>query len=282
MRKNIKVALESLPGIISAERISLGKDIEKTFHKKEHVVMARSAARKLIAHKILYSSHHHAVVGFVVKPREHGKKKLPVIIWNRGGYGEHYAIQKKWLFYGTIAQFAKAGYLVLASQYSGNAGSEGVDEFGGNELEDILVFKKLVRECPFADEKKIFMYGESRGGMMTYLALKKARFIRAAVSVAGISDVREKIFKFPLSKKERRERSAVCFAEKFPTTTPLLLMHGTGDTSVPASQSLTLSEKLLRHKKPFELHVFRGDDHFLSHNKTEKVRLSLLWFSENL
>jgi dipeptidyl aminopeptidase/acylaminoacyl peptidase len=77
---------------------------------------------------------------------------------------------------------------VAASQYRGNAGGEGVEQFGGDDVNDVLSVILLLEQPPRVDPERIGLYGWSRGGMMTYLALTRTPRIRAAVIGAGLAD----------------------------------------------------------------------------------------------
>ena len=44
---------------------------------------------------------------------------------------------------------------------------------------------------PFVEPEKIVMLGYSRGGMMTYLAIKHGAKIKAAAVVSGVSDLEQ-------------------------------------------------------------------------------------------
>ena len=66
---------------------------------------------------ITYMSDGLRVNGFLGRPRAEGVH--PAIIYNRGGFREYGALEG-W----EVALFAEAGYVSVASQYRGNAGSE--------------------------------------------------------------------------------------------------------------------------------------------------------------
>lgn len=138
------------------------------------------------AYSMTYKSQGHTVRGFILEPKE--GDNLPCIIMNRGGCKEFGVWTPKMIF-NFMGYFAARGYIVIASQFSGCAGSEGKDEFGGSELEDILVLRELLGEYPRANRDRIGMDGASRGGMMTYLAMAKVDWIKAAVVTAGISNL---------------------------------------------------------------------------------------------
>lgn len=134
---------------------------------------------------ITYLSDGLKIRGLMAKPKKEGN--YPCVIFNRGGnrdFGSlvvaHGAI--------TLGQIAKEGYVTIASQYRGNGGSEGKEEFGGKDVNDITVLPEILKEIQGADTERIGMYGWSRGGMMTYIALPKMDKIKAVVVGGAISD----------------------------------------------------------------------------------------------
>ena len=74
--------------------------------------------------------------------------------------------------------------MVVASQYRGNDGGEGMEEFGGADVNDIFNLIPVLDQNPKADTSRIGMEGTSRGGMMTYLCLKRSCRFKAAVVTA--------------------------------------------------------------------------------------------------
>ena len=58
--------------------------------------------------------------------------------------------------------------LVFASNYRGVDGGEGRDELGGADIEDVLALTRIALAHPGWDGKHSLMFGNSRGGMMTY------------------------------------------------------------------------------------------------------------------
>jgi hypothetical protein len=115
---------------------------------------------------------------------------LPCIIWNRGGSEERGAIDK-FTARGMFGQLASWGFVVFASSYRASFNNELHDEFGGSDVDDILNLMEMAKDIPFADTSRWAMEGWSRGGMMTYLALRKRHDIKAAIISGGITDVAE-------------------------------------------------------------------------------------------
>lgn len=170
--------LKGIPTISSIEKLALTRRvldaIESTNRKR-----AKKNSKHVFAYRIVYHSHGHKVVGFIVEPRGR-QSTLPCIIWNRGGSKNFGSIRHGHIF-GGIGDLASLGYIVIASQYSGNDGSDGTDQMGGDDIHDVLTLYKILSQYKRADIKRVGMYGWSRGGMMTYLSLSKVNWIKAAV-----------------------------------------------------------------------------------------------------
>ncbi len=248
-----------------------------------------------IVEKITYLSDDFKVKGYIAYPKDQ-TKKYPCIIWCRGGYGNAGAIDQ-FNAQGIFGQLASWGYVVFASQYRGNAGGEGKDEFGGSDVNDVLNLISLAGEIECADKDIWGIEGWSRGGMMTYLTLTKANIFKAAIVSGGIANLRcnaqeskfmHFLYEASMGKNENvllnncNERSIVYFAEKLSKTTPLLLMHGNADERVLPHDSLDLSYKLLEHNIPFRLVMFEGGDHFLKSHRKEVDALRKEWFDKYL
>ena len=138
--------------------------------------------------KIDYLSDNLKVHGYIAYPNDQSKK-YPCVIWNRGGY-ENNGVIDQFSARGMFGLIASWGYVVFASQYRGNSRSEGKDEIGGRDVNDILNIIPLADEFDFADKTKWGIEGWSRGGMMTYLTLLKNPNFRCAVLVGAISDLK--------------------------------------------------------------------------------------------
>ncbi len=172
-------------------------------------------------------------------------------------------------------------------------GGEGKEEFGGKDVNDILNLISIVKKIKKADSNKIGLFGWSRGGMMTYLILKKVKFIKAAVVGGGLSDLFMMMESRPemedvyienipgyRENKEKvlKERSAVFWADKICKKTPILILHGTADWRVIPQMSLKLAAEFLKVKQPFRLILFEGGDHALSEFGPEVFIQTKHWF----
>jgi len=203
---------------------------------------------------------------------------LPCIIWNRGGSEERGAIDK-FTARGMYGQLASWGFVVFASSYRASFNNELHDEFGGSDVDDILNLMEIAKEIPFADTSRWAMEGWSRGGMMTYLALRKRHDIKAAIISGGITDVAECCLNVPRIREALQQlveiegigvyekRSAIHFADELPKDCKYLIIHGTKDETVSPLQAIKIAEKLLEQRLHFRLVLLEEADHFLKGKK---------------
>lgn len=261
------------------------------------------ALENTVVEKITYLSDLHAgktgglkVKGYIAYPKD-DSKQYPCIIWNRGGIGNAGAIDS-FTAKGIYGQIASWGFCVFASQYRGNAGGEGYDEFGGEDVSDVLSLIPLADEIKQADKNVWGIEGWSRGGMMTYLVLVKDHRFKAAVVLGGIANLRcnsdeskfmRKLYEHTMGKYNQGEfkdkcdsRSIVNFPEKLSRTTPMLIIHGNADNRVLPHDSIDLSYKLLDLKIPFRLVMLEGGDHFIKSHRKEVDEMRRKWFEKYL
>ena len=241
--------------------------------------------------RITYASDGLRVTGHLVTPRAPGPH--PCLIYNRGGNRDFGANSPRRVAL-RLARFASWGYTVIATQYRGVDGGEGVEEFGGAEIDDVLNLIPVLAGLPAeADTSRIGMVGFSRGGMTTYLALARTCRIKGAAVVGGVSDAfatisarpdmetyvyAELLPGYPARKEAAlKARSPVLWPEKLCPTTPLLLLHGASDWRVGVDQSIRMAEGLLRVKHPVRLVVFEGADHGLTEFRPEAYGMIRSW-----
>lgn len=283
----ISIATEK--AALVTQDLSLLKNSDGKIVDQKQVDLASTFSNKVECYKMKYLSDGLKVVGFIVVPKVRDKK-LPVLIFNRGGNREYGSISDRDLAY--LSYLASKGYVVLASQYRGNDGGEGRESFGGSDVNDVMNLIPLAKSLEFSDPDRIVMLGYSRGGMMTYLAIKKGAKIRAAAVVGGITDIeqtyreRETGMKRVIEelvgtkKSDWRDRSAYYFAEKI--NVPVLILHGEDDSRVKVTQAKKLAEKLRELGKEYELVVFPKGDHGLSTHKSERNAKIFAFFAKHL
>lgn len=232
------------------------------------------------------------IKGYLAYPKDI-KKQYPCIIWCRGGFKNAGALDD-FHAQGILGQLASWGFVVFESQYRGNVGGEGNDDFGGEDINDVLNLIPLAEELNFADKNNWGIEGWSRGGMMTYLALTKSDIFKAAISTAGISNLKctldesnfmRKLFNLNnlnIDEQFCQNRTILNSVHKYSKVTPTLLIHGTNDDRVTAHHSLDLSYKFLENEIEHKLVLLENGDHFLREHKNEVEELRKNWFRKYL
>ncbi len=278
--------------IINREEISLnGSQIKMVISG-----WGKEAYENSKVEKITYISDGLKIKGYLAYPLINENNKFPCIIWNRGGFREKGAIDK-FTARGIFGQLAGWGYVVFASQYRGNAGGEGTEYFGGDDINDILNLIASAEEIPYADHSKWGIEGWSRGGMMSLLTLlKNSNFntkVKCAVLSGAISDLKsyleadperklnyQKLFgeKFNL---EINKRTIIDKTDKLPRI-PYLIMHGGIDDTVSPLQSLNLSKRFFESGILHRLVIFENGGHFLKNYRLEVEQLRKKWFDKYL
>lgn len=241
--------------------------------------------------RLLCRSGDQVVSGYLYSPAKPSKQKLPVIIFCRGNY---VVKGQAPVLLTMLRRLAKEGFLIFAPMFRGSDGTAGHDEMGGADLLDLRSAVSLVRTLPSADPANVYLYGESRGAMMTYFALRDGWPVQAAAIYGGITDLGEYMNRidpqgkfgatvwpdYPTKKDEiLRSRSAIEWPEKI--NRPLLIMHGGADEGVSPMNSLRMAEALTKLKKEYELVIFAGDNHILARNRDRRDKLAARWFREH-
>lgn len=246
--------------------------------------------------ELYYMSDGYRVKAMLASPKKKGK--YPVIIYNRGGNREFSKVYPKRVV-DILARIAQWGYVVIASQYRGVDGGDGQEEFGGDDVNDVLNLIPLLEHLPQADQDKIGMYGKSRGGMMTYLALMQTNKIKAAVVMGGVTDLslandnrNGEMEQYVYSQLipdywQNRDsllwlRSAIHHVDKLPKSTPFLLLHGTSDWRVSPDETFNMAKAFQENSIPYRLVMFEGGDHGITEYKTEVNQMIRNWFDRYL
>jgi dipeptidyl aminopeptidase/acylaminoacyl peptidase len=253
------------------------------FIQQRNPVLARKLKDSVDFFRITYLSDGLKVTGYVAEPKAPGK--YPCIIANRGGNRDF----SQWTpvtIANFLGQIASWNYVVAASQYRGNDGGEGREDFGEKDVNDILNLIPLLQQLPKADTSRVGIEGTSRGGMMTYLSLKKTCRFKAAVITAGMANLpliiksrpgldtgvfTQLIPDYKTKKEEKlKERSAVYWADQLCKTTPLLIMHGSADWRVLPEESMELVQQLYKFKHPVRFILYEGADHGITEYRSER------------
>jgi len=227
--------------------------------------------------------------GFLVEPRTPGPH--PVLIFNHGGVMQWGRIVLPELL--EFNRLAERGYIVLASYYRGEGGSEGQPSMDGGDVSDTLALIALAEKMPNADAERIGMWGFSRGGFVTLGALKATDRLRAAAIVGAPTDLvnarrraefDEFVYPHVIRNYAQDKEGALArlspirWPERLAARTPILILHGGDDPRVEPTDSLRLAGELQRLQRSYRLKIYEGGSHALVENGVE-VRHELdRWF----
>jgi dipeptidyl aminopeptidase/acylaminoacyl peptidase len=239
--------------------------------------------------RIAYQSDGITVYAYVYRPAKAGAAR-PTIVFNRGSWTwPSFAAEMLPMAH----RMAEKGYVVVAPMYRGSGGAAGRDEMGGADLDDLFNLLPALRAMPFVDPAYLYLYGESRGGMMVYQALRDGFPAKAAAVYGGFTDLDSLLGDAQWAKAGEaiwpdlsthraaivERRSALHWPEKI--SAPILIMQGGEDKSINPVQSLKMAEALSALGKPYELIIMAGEGHVLTGRAVERDDRTARWFADH-
>ncbi|HET7091411.1 MAG TPA: prolyl oligopeptidase family serine peptidase [Anaerolineae bacterium] len=266
----------------AAQDLDDGTLIEQSLFRKQYP--------RADLYEITYMSDGLRVKGFLARPTAAGV--YPGVVVNHGGLGSIANPER-------VALFAQAGYVAIGPHYRGNSGSEGIEDYGRQDVHDVLNAIKVLESLDYVDASRLGMWGVSHGGQMTLLAIAQGAPVHAAVTWHGVTDV-EALVEFNRASgdaglgndelmrvigatpEEDPEayawRSPIRFVDKI--NVPLLVIHGADDRAVPLAQSETLVAALQARGATVDLRVYPGQGHmFRGWAHTDAWTRTLAWFA---
>lgn len=220
------------------------------------------------------------------------EEKMPVVMYCRGGNRDFGLITDKNVndVFVHMSDFYK--WIMVLPLYRGNSEGAGIDEFGGDDVNDLLVLRKILDNVR-GSTGDFFMVGASRGGLMVYRAISEGIKINAAAVISGsvdlIYDYRNREFEFqevlrsliggpPEVFRDRYiKRSAFYWSEKI--TAPTLIIHGANDFRVGIEPVKGFYNKLKLKNNDVKMVVYE-DDHYMTQYITEAYFEIDSWFKK--
>jgi dipeptidyl aminopeptidase/acylaminoacyl peptidase len=215
--------------------------------------------------------------GVLTLPKGREAKNLPLILMPHGG--PFARDDEEWDWW---TQFlASRGYAVLQPNYRGSSGfgtafgKLGEGQWGLKMQDDLTDAVGWAAKQGIADPARVCIVGGSYGGYAAFRAAQRDKGVyRCAVSYAGVSDMtamvrydssflnggRSKDY-LRLQAPDLKAVSPINFAGDF--STPILIMHGKADQTVPVKQSREMVERLKAVKASYRyVEQPLGDHHF--------------------
>jgi dipeptidyl aminopeptidase/acylaminoacyl peptidase len=233
----------------------------------------------------------------------------PVIIFNHGFIAPSaYRTTERYVAY--FDYFARAGYIVMKSDYRGHDKSEGVASGGYGTPDytvDVLNELTSVKRYEDADPNRIGMWGHSMGGQVTIRSMVvDPKDIKAAVVWAGVvASYSEMLATWhvnpntaPTSGQQRGWRNDLMRDYGTPQenpkfwdsispnsylaegVAPLQLHHDLLDHEVPYSMSVSVEQEMKEAGQTVELYSYPGDDHDIANSFNIAMPRSLAWFDK--
>lgn len=184
-----------------------------------------------------------------VKP-ESGKK-YPAIVMLHGGFHERF----DWRWFQLIDLAVAKGYVVIFPEYRGSRGygeNHYANNYGVTDTADALGAAHYFAGQDYVDGAHIGILGQSRGGMVTLLAIEKEpKLFAAAIDIVGLTDFVAYMAYKPEYRRQEVARESAYFKGKLPNEnlaaymdvspinhvdqiqTPLLVLATKGDKIAP-------------------------------------------------
>jgi len=170
---------------------------------------------------------------------------------------------------GTARRLSEQGYVSLALSMRGWPPSDGRDDCGSEQPNDIVRAADWLAGLPGVNPDRIGVLGNSQGGQVALLSGARTSRIKAIVAVYAVTDIpllrtttsHESVRRYytQLTCGAGYENSPVNFAGNIQA--PVLLIHGDSDTRVPTEQSLKMQDALRTANRPVEFVLVPGAGH---------------------
>jgi dipeptidyl aminopeptidase/acylaminoacyl peptidase len=238
------------------------------------------------------------VEGYLMRPAGFDpSRKYPMVVWVHGGpNGMH---GRQWFFDSDV--LAGHGYAVFLPNPRGSSGygeafqRAVTNEWGGKAYTDLMGgVDAALKANPWIDGNRLGIIGHSFGGFLTNWVVTQTPRFKAAVTVAGPSNMVSIQGQRDAAYNHRRDfggdvfqnyqkywdYSPVRFASR--VKTPVLILHGEADHRVPLAQGEEWFRALKHFGVPTELVIFpRGSHGFRTTGEPKQVvealNMQLAW-----
>jgi dipeptidyl aminopeptidase/acylaminoacyl peptidase len=227
--------------------------------------------------RVAFSSGDRTLIpGYVFTPRTmQAGKRYPALVMVHGGFHERF----DWRWFAKIDEAVSRGYVVIFPEYRGSRGygaNHYKNDYGITDTADVLASADYMARQSFVDPDRLGIIGQSRGGMVTLLAIEKApNKFKAAVDIVGLTDFVAYMAYKPEYRRQEVAAESAYFKGKLPNdnlaaymdispinhvdkiAAPLLVLATTGDKIAPIELHTGRLLDLLKAKgKQHEFHIY--------------------------
>ena len=223
-------------------------------------------------------------------------RKYPAVVMVHGGFHEHF--DERW--FKKVDMAISQGYVVIFPEYRGSRGYGAEiykSDYGTLDTADVVDASKYFARQPYVDASRMAIFGQSRGGMLTLLAIEhEPKLFRAAVDLVGLADFVAFMSYKPEWRRLETARENKSFQGKTPDEnlpaymavspvfhvdkiqTPLFVVATTGDKTAPWElHSGRLIDALKAKGKVHETKIYENaaGGHVFTDGDTEEARDAL-------
>jgi dipeptidyl aminopeptidase/acylaminoacyl peptidase len=166
-------------------------------------------------------------------------------------------------------RLSEQGYITLALSMRGWPPSEGQEDCGLKQPDDIAKATDWLLSLPNGGPDRVGVIGFSQGGQVALLAAARTSRIKAVAAFYPVTDIERwrettthppiRDYYIPRVCEMGKSRSPIHVATRI--NAQVLLVHGDRDTRVPTEQSVRMQEALRKAKQEAELLLIPGAGH---------------------
>lgn len=257
---------------------------------------------------VYYPSGQELIPGHVFSPKGMDKnKKHPAVVMVHGGF--HQSFDSTW--FGMVDLLVSEGYVVMFPEYRGSKGygsSIYQNDYGTTDAADVIAAGEYMKSLSHINSNRLGIIGQSRGGMITLLAIERApKLFSAAVDIVGLTDFVAYMSYKPAYRRLEIAEDNPSFGGQLPDKnlpayinaspinfvddieSPLLVLATTGDKIVPVSiHTGRLIDALESKGKTFDSKIYEnapGGHGFMraeSKERRDADKRILDWFYRHL
>jgi len=252
--------------------------------------------------EIIYYVGKTLVSGYYLTSKDRKDIKSPTLIYNRGGNARMGSMVFGAMFH-RLFPLVESGFTVIGSRYRGGTAwhsdtknYDDNDEYGGNDVDDVVALFKLFPEFNSIDANRVGMLGWSRGGLQTMLAVQRVDDIKAVALIATPTDLSDLLVRRPKmeqvfraripnydknKEKELAKRSILNWIDKTPNI-PIFIGHAIDDQRVPSENALRLAFSLEELDREYKLVIYESGGHGMGANSDDLYMQLANWFNKYL
>jgi dipeptidyl aminopeptidase/acylaminoacyl peptidase len=173
-----------------------------------------------------------------------------------------------------------AGLAVSLPGYGGTEVLPGTDP--KITIDVVLAAASLVKQLPWIDAERLYLYGFSRGAFFTSLLANRIAGIQGMVLHSGAYDLQQLYQETPWFRSllnpsgEANPKLISTLAEVSTWQAPTLVLHGEKDSLVPVKQATLLRDSLEASKKPYRFVLYPDNGHRLPLDDVRKETIDFL------